>query len=43
VLGRAAMAAVAAMAVFIEMYIGTTGVLQLLKAVFIAFAWAFDA
>ena len=27
----------------IEMYFGTTGVLQLLKAVFVAFAWAFDA
>ncbi|KAJ1296852.1 hypothetical protein BS78_01G334000 [Paspalum vaginatum] len=27
----------------IEMCIGATGVLQLLKAVFVAFAWAFDA
>ncbi|RLN16925.1 organic cation/carnitine transporter 2-like [Panicum miliaceum] len=27
----------------IEMYIGATGVMQLLKAVFVAFAWAFDA
>ncbi|RLN38918.1 hypothetical protein C2845_PM01G17130 [Panicum miliaceum] len=27
----------------IEMYIGATGVLQLLKAVFVAFAWAFDS
>ena len=27
----------------IENYIGTTGVMQLFKAVLLAFAWAFDA